>query len=164
MKYILYLLITMFGTISYAHTLQSSYIHNTVNNAKTYDIQKDANGFMWFLHDDGINRFDGKNLKQYILDTQDAFLFLDSHNIMKGISLNGNLFYYDAYLDCYKMERNLGKIDHIYGVNNNHLWFGYQDKLYLYNLDRKRIVLCSQLGMFMLYQLFLMMNILLELQ
>lgn len=138
MKYILYLLITMFGTISYAHTLQSSYIHNTVNNAKTYDIQKDANGFMWFLHDDGINRFDGKNLKQYILDTQDAFLFLDSHNIMKGISLNGNLFYYDAYLDCYKMERNLGKIDHIYGVNNNHLWFGYQDKLYLYNLDTKK--------------------------
>lgn len=34
--------------------------HNTV-----YDICQDAQGFMWFATDGGLNRFDGQNIKQY---------------------------------------------------------------------------------------------------
>lgn len=34
--------------------------HNTV-----YDICQDAQGFMWFATDEGLNRYDGKNIKQY---------------------------------------------------------------------------------------------------
>jgi len=34
--------------------------HNTV-----YDICQDDQGFMWFATDEGLNRYDGKNIKQY---------------------------------------------------------------------------------------------------
>lgn len=34
--------------------------HNTV-----YDICQDAQGFMWFATDEGLDRYDGKNIKQY---------------------------------------------------------------------------------------------------
>ena len=43
--------------------------HNTV-----YDICQDAQGFMWFATDEGLNRYDGKNIKQYFATENDNSL------------------------------------------------------------------------------------------
>ncbi len=69
--------------------------HNTV-----YDICQDVQGYMWFATDEGLNRYDGKNIKQYfsskntnsipsnsirsLINTSDQQLYIGTSN---GLSL-----------------------------------------------------------------------------
>ena len=42
-------------------------IEDGLSNRRIFNIQKDSKGYMWFLTHNGIDRYDGKNFKQYRL-------------------------------------------------------------------------------------------------
>ena len=40
-------------------------IEEGLSNQKIYRIQKDARGYMWFLTQEGMDRYDGKRIRHY---------------------------------------------------------------------------------------------------
>lgn len=61
------LLLFFFSTASllFAQTYRYLGIENGLSNRRIYAIQKDTTGYMWFLTGEGIDRYDGKSIKQY---------------------------------------------------------------------------------------------------
>ena len=42
-------------------------VENGLSNRRIFDIQKDSVGYMWFLTNEGIDRYNGKDIKHYKL-------------------------------------------------------------------------------------------------
>lgn len=51
-------------------------LEDGLNNQKIYYIQKDRRGYMWFLTQEGVDRYDGKHIKHYTFS--DDSMKLDS--------------------------------------------------------------------------------------
>lgn len=51
-------------------------LEDGLSNQKIYHIQKDRRGYMWFLTQEGIDRYDGKRIKHY--NFSDDSMKLDS--------------------------------------------------------------------------------------
>jgi len=69
-KFKIFCAILCFGSQSIS-AVKSSYFFDAITNDKglthntVFDICQDSLGFMWFATDGGLNRFDGRNIKQY---------------------------------------------------------------------------------------------------
>lgn len=49
--------------ISFAQTYKYIEIEDGLSNRRIFDIQKDSKGYMWFLTNEGMDRYDGKENK-----------------------------------------------------------------------------------------------------
>ncbi|MFB6340328.1 two-component regulator propeller domain-containing protein [Saccharicrinis sp. FJH62] len=64
-------------------TNENGLSHNTV-----YDICQDDQGYMWFATEEGLNRYDGKNIKQYFSDKSEKSLPDNSVPCVANLSKN----------------------------------------------------------------------------
>ena len=62
--FLVYLLSSLFCT---AQTYKYIGVEDGLSNRRVYAIQKGPKGYMWFLTHDGIDRYNGKDFKQYKL-------------------------------------------------------------------------------------------------
>ena len=53
--------------IATAQTYKYIGVENGLSNRRIFDIQKDSVGYMWFLTNEGIDRYNGKDIKHYKL-------------------------------------------------------------------------------------------------
>ncbi len=77
-------------------TMQDGLSDNTVSY-----IHKDQNGFMWFGTDNGLSRYDGKQIKNFVLN-QGSFKIKkiqESGENLLWILANGNLYCFDRTLE-----------------------------------------------------------------
>ena len=51
--------------IATAQTYKYIGVENGLSNRRIFDIQKDSIGYMWFLTNEGIDRYNGKDIKHY---------------------------------------------------------------------------------------------------
>ena len=72
--------------ISFAQTYKYIGIEDGLSNRRIFDIQKDSKGYMWFLTQEGVDRYDGKHIKHYTFSD-------DSMKLDSRIALNW--FYMD---------------------------------------------------------------------
>lgn len=56
-----------FAFIATAQTYKYIGVENGLSNRRIFDIQKDSVGYMWFLTNEGIDRYNGKDIKHYKL-------------------------------------------------------------------------------------------------
>ena len=56
--------------IATAQTYKYIGVENGLSNRRIFDIQKDSVGYMWFLTNEGIDRYNGKDIKHYKLIRQ----------------------------------------------------------------------------------------------
>ena len=61
-------------------------LEDGLNNQKIYHIQKDRRGYMWFLTQEGVDRYDGKHIKHYTFSD-------DSMKLDSRIALNLSLIH-----------------------------------------------------------------------
>ena len=73
MKYIIYILF-FFPIWVTAQTYKYIGTENGLSNRRIFSIQKDAQGYMWFLTDEGMDRYNGKDIKHYKLNKNDSAL------------------------------------------------------------------------------------------
>ena len=66
MKYIVYILL-FFPVWVTAQTYKYIGIEDGLSNRRIFNIQKDAQGYMWFLTNEGMDRYNGKDIKHYKL-------------------------------------------------------------------------------------------------
>lgn len=132
-------------------------VEDGLSNRRVYSIQKDKKGYMWFLTQEGIDRFDGKHFKHYRLvsNGQDVNsfenlnkLYADTTGIMWEIGKNGQIFKYNVLHDSFqlicdlKTDENRGDfpINYSYIDANNNIWLCTTNNgQYIYNIDSNKL-------------------------
>ena len=71
--------------IATAQTYKYIGVENGLSNRRIFDIQKDSIGYMWFLTNEGIDRYNGKDIKHYKLGT-----YIQSDTCLKLITKSNN--------------------------------------------------------------------------
>lgn len=83
-------------------------IEDGLSNRRIYRIQKDGRGYMWFLTQEGMDRYDGKRIRHYtVLDgnlkvapqVNLNWLYTDTENTLWVVGRKGRIFHYDTLHD-----------------------------------------------------------------
>ena len=154
--FLIFLVSSFFAT---AQTYKYIGVEDGLSNRRVYAIQKGAKGYMWFLTNDGINRYNGKDFKQYkLMDGEEeinsmknlSWLYSDSQGRLWEIGKQGRIFCYESKHDRFQLIYKLPKSEteglHTpvsYGFidDNNIIWLCNQRNIYLYNSETKETVI-----------------------
>ena len=139
------------STISRCQIYKYIGLEDGLSNQKIYHIQKDRRGYMWFLTQEGVDRYDGKRIKHYNfsddsikLDSRIAlsWLYMDNENVLWVIGQRGRIFKYDLQHDKFKLAyvhpeliRNKSQAFLNYGYldKNDRIWLCYKDSITWYD-------------------------------
>ena len=134
-----------------AQTYKYLGVEHGLSNRRVYCIQKDKTGYMWFLTNEGIDRYNGKNFKHYKLMDGEIevnsllnlnWLYLDSEDILWEIGKKGKIFKYDEAHDefdlVYKLPiENLSNqpspISYAWMDQNHLIWLCNEKTIFLYD-------------------------------
>lgn len=87
-------------------------VENGLSNRRVFAITKGGKGYMWFLTQDGIDRYDGKNFKHYTLMNNGleensmwnlTWLYSDSKNNIWEIGKRGMVYAYNQLKDSFQL-------------------------------------------------------------
>ncbi len=126
-------------------------VEDGLSNRRVSSIEKDKKGYMWFLSQEGVDRYNGKDFKQYkIAESNDelapvlnlTWLYIDNTSTIWQIGRNGKIFQYvpqsDKFVMIYKLpEDEATEIDYSFIDNNQRIWLCTKEKIYLYNIRTK---------------------------
>ena len=139
-KPLLLLVLLVYGTLGKGQIYKYIGLEDGLNNQKIYHIQKDRRGYMWFLTQEGVDRYDGKHIKHYTfsddsmkLDSRIAlnWLYMDQEDVLWVIGQKGRIFRYDSQHDKFELAyvhpeliRNKSQAFLNYGYldKNDHIW------------------------------------------
>ena len=105
-----------------AQTFRYLSVEEGLSSRRVFAIQKDSKGYMWLLTHDGIDRFDGKEVKHYQLfdgrqvvsNTMEmSRLERDNQGGIWEVSRRGTLFRYCPDSDRFKLMFTLGNVSPI---------------------------------------------------
>lgn len=146
--FLVYLLSSLFCT---AQTYKYIGVEDGLSNRRVYAIQKGPKGYMWFLTHDGIDRYNGKDFKQYkLMDGEEEvnsmmnlnWLYVDTQDRLWQIGKKGRVFRYenkhDRFQLVYKLPDSESKNRHTpvtfgYIDNNDIVWLCNDKAIYLYD-------------------------------
>lgn len=149
-------LFLLFPIICFAQTYQYLGVEDGLSNRRVYYIQKDKTGYMWFLTHEGIDRYDGKEFKQYKLMDGDVeinsllnlnWLYMDEDGVLWEIGKKGKVFRYDEIHDSFELVYRLpaGSFDETstpvsfaWLDRNHHLWLCNEETIFLYDTQTKQ--------------------------
>ncbi|MBD3589673.1 two-component regulator propeller domain-containing protein [Bacteroides sp. GM023] len=152
MKYIIYLLF-LFPICATAQTYKYIGTENGLSNRRIFSIKKDAQGYMWFLTDEGMDRYNGKDIKHYKLNKEDSTLEAPIHlgwiytTPQIGtwvIGKQGRIFHYETKYDdfkmVYKLPDSMETISYGYMDRNDNFWLCRKHSILLYNAKDGQII------------------------
>lgn len=157
MKKIL-LFLSLLPLFSFAQTYKYIGVEDGLSNRRVYYIQKDKVGYMWFLTHEGVDRYNGKEFKQYKLMDEDRelnsllnlnWLYLDNEDDLWEIGKKGKIFRYNPLRDEFTLEYKLPEevtkdrpapVSYSFIDQNNIIWLCNDSKIYLYNIRSKETV------------------------
>lgn len=149
--FFLFVLLLINCTVSKGQIYKYIGLEDGLNNQKIYHIQKDRRGYMWFLTQEGIDRYDGKHIKHYnfsddnmTLDSRIAlnWLYMDNRNVLWVIGQKGRIFRYDSQHDKFELAyvhpeliRNKSQAFLNYGYldKNDRIWLCCKDSITWYD-------------------------------
>ena len=132
--------------ISTAQTYKYIGVENGLSNRRIFDIQKDSTGYMWFLTNEGIDRYNGKDIKHYKLIKEDkepsspirlGWLYFEEKGKLWVIGKAGRIFQYnqerDLFNRMYKLPKASVNISYSYMDHNNRIWLCSRYSIVLYD-------------------------------
>jgi len=129
-----------------------------LSSRKVISIEKDTKGYMWFLTQEGIDRYNGKHFTHYKLTTDNKHIQQFPHLNRLGIDPEGNIwisgndgyvFSYNPMLDQYDLRLNFADTLQIYNhqplaytyLDKHNLWLCTKNAQYLYRTNDGEITL-----------------------
>lgn len=152
MRNILFTLFFCISALSFAQTYKYIGVGNGLSNRRVYSIHKDKKGYMWFLTQEGIDRYDGTLFKHYNLTSPNErinsfsdmnLLVMDKDRVLWEITKSGLVFKYDIKTDSYRLIyqlRNISPITYTYIDFKNNIWLCTEYNQYVYNIDSKKLI------------------------
>ncbi|MBS5412488.1 MAG: response regulator [Bacteroides thetaiotaomicron] len=126
-------------------------IENGLSNRRIFHIQKGGQGYMWFLTQEGIDRYDGRIIKHYtVLDGSMEmapqinldWLYTDSGHRLWVVGRKGRIFRYDTACDRFVMvyklkglkeDKATGTVKCTYMDSNDRIWLCHGDSIIRYD-------------------------------
>lgn len=124
-------------------------VENGLSSRRVFAIQKGGKGYMWFLTQDGIDRYDGKHFKHYTLMNDGLeensmwnlnWLYTDSKDEIWEIGKQGRVYAYNEVRDefylAYAVPKNAEVPTNVsYGFidKDDYIWLCAQDSIHLFN-------------------------------
>ena len=158
-KTILSIIILLWGTISASAQLYR-YLDTQqgLSSRRVIAVEKDQKGYMWFLTQEGVDRYNGKQFTNYTLmdgnRTIQNFpnlsqLHIDSQDDIWVTGKNGFIFKYNLmqdkydlvmnFVDSLKTKRRL-PLTHTSIDRQNNLWLCTRNAQYIYRTETKQMV------------------------
>ena len=153
------LLLLLFPLTCVAQTYQYLGVEDGLSNRRVYYIQKDSVGYMWFLTHEGIDRYDGKDFKQYkLIDGNEEvnsmlnlnWLYIDHEGTLWEIGKKGKIFRFDRTHDCFSLVYKLptdnsndspAPISYSWIDLYNQIWLCSEKFITLYNTKTEKVTL-----------------------
>lgn len=120
--------------IATAQTYKYIGVENGLSNRRIFDIQKDSVGYMWFLTNEGIDRYNGKDIKHYKLIEENkessfpihlGWLYFEEKGKLWVIGKAGRIFQYnqehDVFNRVYKLPKTPQYQLRLYGLQSQDL-------------------------------------------
>ena len=98
----MFVLLLINCTVSKGQIYKYIGLEDGLNNQKIYHIQKDRRGYMWFLTQEGIDRYDGKHIKHY--NFSDDNMTLDSRIALNWLYMDNDS---PRHFSCYEYHFRL---------------------------------------------------------
>ena len=134
----LFILIAYYCTSLWGGTFKNMSIREGLSSRQVFQIEKDAQGFIWAYTSVGIDRYDGNKIKHYRLDhsiesrnhlhTSSIMICSPSGNVWIGLR-NGEVYAYDQRTDSYIPQHDLKETHPSCTLNN--LLFDSNEQLWL---------------------------------
>ena len=121
---------------------------NGLSSNAVLTITQDPSGFMWLGTANGINKYDGRNVKQYLVPNKNQevrtsnnifCLHTDPDGVLWAGAFGGLLRYFiekDAFVKIPIKGYKGGEVTFIYSDQKKNLWVGSAKGLYLLSADR----------------------------
>lgn len=157
LKLVLFIIFCFSASTIYAQVTDYKFNHIEFNdglsNLSVSCFAKDELGFIWIGTEDGLNRFDGKNLKVYRHNQEKSSI---SNNNIYTLLAAGNYLYIGNKgfgIDRYNLETDEFKnfsmndgegpgpinVNHIYELKNKNLLLGAANGLYVFDTKSEKI-------------------------
>jgi signal transduction histidine kinase/ligand-binding sensor domain-containing protein/DNA-binding response OmpR family regulator len=115
------LLFLCLAIIMPAKAFQSYYLNveNGLSSRHTYGVEQDHKGFMWFATNEGIDRYDGSEFKNYKLNASSILpsslgyrfnIVMDSSKVVWAYTTSGKIFKYNSFTDAFELRYELEPI------------------------------------------------------
>ncbi len=139
-------LLLLFPFAGDAQTYKYIGVENGLSNRRIFNIQKDSTGYMWFLTNEGIDRYDGKYIRHYkpkeeskelVSPVHLGWLYVDGDGNVWSIGRAGCIFHYNSGHDCldrvYKLPKNTISVNYSYMDKGDNLWLCNKYSIVLYD-------------------------------
>lgn len=154
-------LLLLFLTLPlFAGSFRHINVENGLSSRKVFQVAKDSAGFMWFFTYMGVDRYDGSEIRHYVLDEKleakdhilnstmmvndrDGHLWISLRN-GKVYSYNAGADRFDTYLDATKILPGKQNLLDILFDEQNRLWLCFSSGLYLYEPESGRLCLIHE--------------------
>lgn len=147
------LFLLLLPLMAYGQTYKHIGVEDGLSNRRIYNIQKDHQGYMWFLTNEGMDRYNGKDIKHYKLIEESkqlsseihlGWLYADKEGGIWVIGKKGRIFQYEEKYDrftmVYKSPKVTDAISYGYLDRNNNLWLCGKDSILLYNTKTTQVM------------------------
>lgn len=152
MRYIAYLFF-LYPILISAQTYKYIGLEDGLSNRRIFNIQKDIQGYMWFLTNEGLDRYDGKDIKHYKLNKEEniiiyspvhpGWIYTTSNGGIWVIGKKGRLYQYDTDHDEFKLKFKLPDSSYVvnYGFmdRKENIWLCCKDSISLYNIKEGNV-------------------------
>lgn len=128
-------------------------VEDGLSNRRIYNIQKDRQGYMWFLTSEGMDRYNGHDIRHYKLIEANkelssgihlGWLYADKEGGIWVVGKKGRIFRYEEKYDHFKMVYKLPEatdaISYGYMDRNNTIWLCGKDSVLLYNTETTQTI------------------------
>ena len=129
-----------------------------LSSQRVIAVEKDQKGYMWFLTQEGVDRYNGKQFTNYILSDGNrpvlhfpnlSQLHIDNQDDIWVTGKNGFIFKYNQMLDKYDLVMNFADslktkrrlpLTHTSIDRQNNLWLCTRNAQYIYRTATKQVV------------------------
>ena len=158
-KTLLTIIILFLGTFSVSAQLYR-YLDTQqgLSSRRVIAVEKDQKGYMWFLTQEGVDRYNGKQFTNNILSDGNrpvlhfpnlSQLHIDNQDDIWVTGKNGFIFKYNQMLDKYDLVMNFADslktkrrlpLTHTSIDRQNNLWLCTRNAQYIYRTDTKHVI------------------------
>lgn len=123
-------------------------VNNGLSSNQIFQVEKDSTGFIWFVTYNGINRFDGSNVKEYQLGFGDwlyenypSYTLMATNNkgVISVAMQDGKIFEYDKQNDLFKLLFDVREKLDLHHLLINSFCFDKQDRMWVFTNDGAHI-------------------------
>jgi len=127
------LLFLFLGVSGFSQQIRHLGISDGLNGRQTFNFAQDKNGFIWISNRFGVDRYDGKFVKNYTFTIlnhlkrplREVHLLLSTDSVLWAYTDNGQLNYYSEASDKFKTYKNLNfYLKTAVFDKQNQIWFG----------------------------------------